>query len=104
MVIQLRLSPTFSGGTSLTQVKIMISSLRTALVGEDTRTLFSPWHIHVADSAVALNYYERAIKTLNPELLPKILSKWAKMLPRGELLPCVEKWDFDNQAMISMDY
>lgn len=104
MVIQLRLSPTFGDSISLTQVKHMISSVRTALAGEDTRTLFSPWHIPLDNSAVTLRYYQRAIKTLNPELLPKILSRWAKTLPRGELLPRVEKWNFDDQAMIGMDH
>lgn len=104
MHIELGLSPTFRDGISLTQLKHMIAGLRTALVGEDHRAYLPPWPIRIDDSAVTFSYYQRAIKCLNPELLPEILSQWVRVLPKGESLPHVEHWDFSDDVMIGMDH
>lgn len=104
MNIQLGQSPTLRDGISLTRLKDMIASLQTALVGEDHRVYLPPWSIRIDDSEVILSYYQRAIKCLNPELLPEILSRWARVLPKGEFVPYVENWDFSDHAMIAMDH
>ncbi|KAJ5900294.1 uncharacterized protein N7473_004364 [Penicillium subrubescens] len=75
MAFQLKKSPLFQAGISIHQLQSMILSLQRAFQLEEVRVASTkPQKILIGNDSDRMEYYRRAFLSLNPMLLPKILT------------------------------
>jgi hypothetical protein len=85
MAFQLKRSPLFQAGISLRQLQSMILSLQRAFQLEEVRVASTKPQKIFFRSSDWMEYYRRAFLSLNPKLLPKILTSALGIAPMVNL-------------------
>ncbi|CEJ62858.1 hypothetical protein PMG11_11343 [Penicillium brasilianum] len=86
MAFRLKRSPLFQAGISLHQLQSMILSLQRAFRLEEVRVASTkPQKIFIRSDSDRMEYYRRAFLSLNPMLLPKILTSALGIAPMVNL-------------------